>query len=105
MYGEDCVPCSPGSSENELVYPSIHAEDRQAEMLGVEDMNVGDEFEVKVAFRVQRISKSQTEGGKKSLSVSLDMIAMDGEIEADEVADETDVEEAKSSGIMLILGK
>lgn len=74
-YGGRCSPCCDEDSEydNEIVYPELYVEGKQATMMGADDFDVGDEFEVPCVLKVRRISKSESaeEGEEKQSTVSM----------------------------------
>lgn len=91
LYGESkcCVPCDV---DKEVRYPSLYLDGKHAQLMGLQDLEVGKEYEVTIRVRAQRISKntSETEDGKKvSVDGSLAIVAM-GNWESDEEETPTD---------------
>lgn len=106
LYGESPCPtvcCHEDSKPKEEVYPEVYVEGAHAEMLGAEDLTLGDEFEVKAVMRVCRLSADE-EGGKKRFSMRLKITHI-GEMEAEEISEDKEKEVTPAAGLMLILGK
>jgi hypothetical protein len=106
LYGDSQPPTvcfHEESTAKEEVYPEIFVEGAHAEMLGAEDLTLGDEFEAKVVMRVCRISADEDDEGNKRFSMRIKITHI-GEMEAEDIVEEKP-EPTPAAGLMLILGR
>lgn len=108
MYGEakPAAPSKPKDWDNEIVYPTVRAEGKQAEMLGAEDLEDGEMIQQVVCWRVKKTTIERD--GEKRYELELHLVKAsdpepcDDEGSEDAPDDESDDEEI-SPGLKAIL--
>lgn len=72
MYAEAPKPTSDKDYKNEVVYPCLHASNKQAEMLGAESLDDGEYVKQTVIWRVKKTTIERD--GKKDYTLDLDLV-------------------------------
>lgn len=83
LYEADDTIGIDGVDEDVKIYPTLYLETKHAQIVGLDQLEPGKEYEAKIVMKVKRKQYEETDTGKKSESGTIEVMKI-SDIEIDE---------------------